>query len=75
MDQFVSQPAPVQAYVSDNKACDPYINRKCDNQTLKRQACMFSASGDMICDETRQDGFNMILKTIDKSKNVVGYNN
>lgn len=55
---YESKPAPVENNETKKQCALP----KNDNETLKRQACMFSASGEMICDEKRRDGQGMIVR-------------
>lgn len=64
--QMESQPAPFVCYTSKCIESLP----KTDNDTVKRQACTYLASGDMKCeDKWLQTGYNNILQN-EKNKTV-----
>lgn len=62
---YTSQPAPLEKRVDITlqEQQEPTCNiPKSDNDTLRRQACMFTASGEVVCDDSRRDGQGMIVK-------------
>lgn len=69
---YISSPAPFAPLTKETeKQCKIHLPKD-DNETLKRQACMFSASGDLICDDKRRDGQGMIVREA-CSRPPVGY--
>ena len=58
-DIFTSQPSAIL----DSQNEMPCIAvTKSDNATLLRQSCMYSASGELNCDNSRKDGQHMIVE-------------
>lgn len=65
MDQYApytSFPAPFAPLTPQQQAQCAVHLPKSDNETVKRQSCMMTASGEMVCDDTRRDGHGMIVR-------------
>lgn len=64
---FLSQPAPFILGTSKASTCLKDAP-KCDNDTLKKQRCAYTVDGKLVCDGTRQIGYNMILNDMSTSE-------
>lgn len=64
---FLSQPAPFVQESSRENTCLQNAPA-CDNDTLKKQRCAYTVDGKLVCDGTRQIGYNMILSDMPKSE-------
>lgn len=59
---YISVPAPFAPLTpQQQKQCEIQLPRS-DNDTIMRQSCMMTASGEMVCDERRRDGHGMIVR-------------